>query len=91
MIYRQVSRKLRWSLGPGLGERVSERPRDKKTGAFLDADTPTLVEIGDADIAAGVDVDALLRIGAIEMLPAEDGRSARNVAGEGGGGGEAGE
>lgn len=66
MKYRQLAQKLRWSRGPGLGDMVSERPRNR-AGEFLDEDAPTMVEIGPD---APVNVEQLLRTGAI-ALPSE--------------------
>ena len=66
MKYRQISHRLRWSNGPGLGDTVSERPRDKSTREYLDMPAGTVVDISED---APVDVRSLLMIGAIEMLP----------------------
>lgn len=70
MIYRQIAHKLRIDMGPGKPDFVSERPRRLRDGAFLDLDedgqSSTRVEIPDG---ARVDVDELVRIGAIEPVP----------------------
>lgn len=66
-LYQQLTHRLRWSNGPGLGDTVSERPRHQKTLEFLDGPDGTVVEIPE-DV--GVDVAFLLRIGAIQELPA---------------------
>ena len=64
--YRQISRKLRIQRGPGRPDKVSERPsRENKAGVrvYLDSDeAPTLIEFDEFDI---VDIDQMLRIGAI--------------------------
>lgn len=62
MIYRQISHRLRWHRGPGLGECVSERPRDARSGAYSDEAAPTLITIEASD---PVDVAQLLASGAI--------------------------
>ncbi len=47
--YRQIAQRLRIQQGPGKPDIVSERPRDKKTGRYLDLDesgiSQTFVEI----------------------------------------------
>lgn len=89
--YRQVTQRLRWSLGPGRGERVSERPRHKKTREYSDLDeagqSTTVVDITEADVAAGLDLPFLLRIGALEPLPEHSASDTEAVDGEGGSGG----
>lgn len=69
--YRQIAHRLRFQMGPGRPDLESERPRQKRTGVYLDLDeqgrSTTLVDIP-AD--ARVDVGGLLAVGAIEALPA---------------------
>lgn len=65
--YRQIAHKLRIARGPGNPDRLSARPRqgnrERGWGAYLDSDdAPTLVTFEPGDL---VDVDALLRSGAI--------------------------
>lgn len=60
--YRQVAWKLRIHKDDGP-DKVSERPRQGKRGPFKDLDEPTLVEIEADD---NINVEALLRQGAIE-------------------------
>jgi hypothetical protein len=64
MLYQQLTRGLRWPLGPGQGDFFSERPTDSK-GRFTDGEAGTTVEIPEG---APVDVAFLLRIGAIAPL-----------------------
>ena len=66
-IYRQVTHKLRMQRGPGRPDKNSERPREGSRaegwGRFLDTDAaPTLITFDEYD---QVDIDALLRLGAI--------------------------
>lgn len=59
----QVAQRLRWTKdAPPRHDRVSERPRNRHTGEYLDGDAPTLVTF-DADDA--IDVESLLRAGAL--------------------------
>lgn len=71
--YRQIAHRLRFQMGPGRPDLESERPRQKRTGVYLDLDeqgrSTTLVDIP-AD--ARVDVGGLLAVGAIEALPAPE-------------------
>ncbi len=71
--YRQVTHILRIPSKLGGTHKVSERPREKKSGRFLDSpENPTLIVIDESD---AVDVDYLLRIGAIERYePPRSGR-----------------
>ena len=62
MQYRQITYKLRVQRGPGRPDLVSERPRNKK-GEYTDDKKPKLVSF---DEHCRVDVERLLRIGAIE-------------------------
>lgn len=90
-MYCQHAHKLRINRPPGIPDHVSERPRNRKTGQFLDGAAGTQVEMP-AD-ARGFDLGAALRSGAIAPLPCpehpgeppavEDGRSARNGAAAG--------
>lgn len=66
--YLQHTHRLRRSY-PGRPDVVSERPRHKRTGQFLDADNPTTVTFTGEEV--NVDIDFLLRIGAIAPLPAQ--------------------
>lgn len=70
MIYRQIAHRLRLDMGPGNADVVSERPRRKRDGVYLDLDddgqSTTRLEIPDG---ARVNVAELLRIGAIEEVP----------------------
>lgn len=68
--YQQITHRLRWSNGPGKGDTVSERPRDRSTREFLDGPAGTIVDI--PEDAIGVDVAMLLRTGAIAPLPLSD-------------------
>ncbi len=49
--YRQIAQRLRIQQGTGKPDIVSERPRDKKTGRYLDLDddgqSTTAIEIPD--------------------------------------------
>jgi hypothetical protein len=63
-VYIQRSKALRIRR-PGKADLFSERPTNRK-GEYLDATKPTLIDIGDECV---VDVEALLRIGAIEVQP----------------------
>ena len=71
-LYRQITHRLRLQMGPGKPDVTSERPRQKKTGIYLDIGpdgrSTTTVDIP-ADALA--DVPGLLRVGAIEALPPE--------------------
>lgn len=82
MIYRQIAHRLRLQMGPGKPDIVSERPRQKKTGRYLDLDqdglSTTRIEIPEGAL---VDVDQLVRIGAIEAVPRW--RTAPEPTGEG--------
>ncbi len=60
--YWQLSHRLRIARGPGVPDRVSERPRDRDSGRYLDYESPTVVEFEVGDL---VDVPSLLAIGAI--------------------------
>lgn len=72
MKYRQFSQRLRFSRGPGKPVEEFERPRNKKTGVFLDSDeAPTLVDI---TAACSCDVQSLLAIGAIAPYAAPKAR-----------------
>ncbi len=83
--YRQIAHRLRFQMGPGAPDIESERPRQRKTGAYQDLDeqgrSTTLVDI---PAGARVDIGALLAAGAIEALP----ESAPEPARKGGKGGE---
>lgn len=73
MKYRQLSQRLRFSRGPGKPVEEFERPRNTKTGVFLDSDAePTLVEV---TAACSCDVESLLAIGAIAPYAAPKARS----------------
>lgn len=66
-VYRQLAHRLRIQRGPGNPDKVSERPRkgsrERGWGDYLDSEqNPTLIEFDDLD---RVDIDALLRTGAI--------------------------
>ena len=62
-VYRQKTRKLQISRGPGKPDLVSVRPRHKKSGVFQDSDEkPTLVEF---DEHCRVDLEFLQETGAI--------------------------
>lgn len=63
--FRQITHRLRVQRGPGRPHLESERPRDEKSGRFLDDDDPTIVTF---DEHCQVDVDSLLAIGAIEVV-----------------------
>lgn len=87
MEYCQHAHKLRINRPPGVEDLVSERPRNRKTGQFLDGADGTRVELP-AD-AVRFDVGMALRTGAVAPLPcpahpgeqpSDDGRSARNAA-----------
>ena len=80
--YRQITHRLDFYKGVGKDRVrvVSERPRDQPTGRYLDDDAPTLVTIDDS---CDVDVDWLLKLGAIEPLPAPVRRSAKAAPTEG--------
>lgn len=65
--YIQIAHRLRIQRGPGRPDKLSERPRagsrERGWGAFTDSpDKPTLITFDEYD---QVDVDALLRSGAI--------------------------
>ena len=62
--YRQVTKGLRIQRGAGHPDKVSERPRDPRTGAFRDVPPapPTLIELDELD---QFDVPALIAIGGI--------------------------
>lgn len=65
--FRQLSARLRVQRGPGRPDLVSERPRERRAdgsaGRYLDSpEQPTLITF---DEYCQVDVEALLRIGAI--------------------------
>lgn len=71
MIYRQIAHKLRVQMGRGNPDWVSERPRNRKSGAFKDLDeqgrSATLVDVPD-----GAHVALLLKSGAIQTVETED-------------------
>lgn len=80
-MFCQHAHKLRINRPPGVADLVSERPRHRKTGQFLDGVAGTQVEI--PPDAAGFDLGAALRSGAITPLPCAEHpgeRSARNAA-----------
>lgn len=52
---------------PGQPEQESERPRHKKSGAYLDLPDGTQVEV--PDDVVGFDVEHALRVGTIVPLP----------------------
>lgn len=70
MIYRQIAHRLRLQMPPGTPHIESERPRDKKSGRYMDLGpdglSTTRIEIPDGAL---VDVDRLVRQGAIEPVP----------------------
>lgn len=65
MKYRQITHRLRVQRGPGRPDFVSERPRDPKSGKYLD-DGPPLIEF---DAHCQVDVESLIRSGALAREP----------------------
>ncbi len=83
--YRQIAHRLRFQMGPGAPDIESERPRQRKTGAYQDLDeqgrSTTL-----ADIPAGarVAIGALLAAGALEVLPPEPAPEPARKGGKGG-------
>lgn len=67
--YRQIVHRLRLEYGPGTPHRQSERPRNKRTGVFLDSDDePTLVELTGTEI--NINVDMLIAAGGLVPVPA---------------------
>lgn len=76
--YRQIAHRLRLQLPPGRPHIESERPRAKKGGRYLDLDaegrSTTTIDIPDEAVPNAAQ---LLKVGAIEPLPAE--RSAGNA------------
>ena len=66
MKYQQLTHRLRFNMGPGTPDVVSERPMNRKR-EFLDGEEGTVVEIPAG--AIGVDVAMLLRTGAIAVIP----------------------
>lgn len=85
-MYCQHAHRLRINRPPGVEDLVSERPRNRKTGQFLDGAAGTQVEIP-SDVQ-GFNLGAALAAGAISPLPcqehpgetADTERSARNAA-----------
>lgn len=85
-MYCQHAHRLRINRPTGVEDLVSERPRNRKTGQFLDGEAGTQVEI--PPDALGFDQGAALAAGAIAPLPcqehpgetADTERSARNAA-----------
>lgn len=63
--YQQLTHRLRFNMGPGRPDIVSERPMNRKR-EFLDGEEGTVVEIPAG--AVGVDVAMLLRTGAIAVI-----------------------
>lgn len=64
--FRQIAPALRWPVGEGLGtQRLSKRPRDRRTLEFLDGEEGTIVEFEDE---ARIDVARLLERGWIERI-----------------------
>lgn len=64
--FRQIAPALRWPVGEGLGtQRLSKRPRDRRTLEFLDGEEGTIVEFEDE---ARIDVAQLLERGWIERI-----------------------
>lgn len=65
--YRQIVEKLRVQRGPGKPDTTSVRPRNQKTGRWLDSDQdPTLIVLHKGDQA---DIEFLVRIGALAPGP----------------------
>jgi len=83
--YRQIAHRLRFQMGPGKPDLESERPRQKKTGVFLDLDeqgrSTTLVDIP-ADARA--DIGGLIAAGALEALPEPVAPESARKGGKGG-------
>lgn len=69
-MYCQHAHKLRLNMGPGVADVVSERPRHKRTGAWLDGPDGTQIAVPIGVI--GFDVAAALRSGALAELPCRD-------------------
>lgn len=64
--FRQIAPALRWPVGEGLGtQRLSKRPRDRRTLEFLDGEDGTIVEFEEE---ARIDVAHLLERGWIERI-----------------------
>lgn len=98
MKFCQHAQRLRLQFGPGRPDVVSERPRNKKSGVYLDGPAGTQVDV--PDDAVGIDRAMLLANGALAPLPCREHpaaptaarvptHSARNAAtaeGEAGGG-----
>lgn len=85
-MFCQHAHRLRINRPPGVEDLVSERPRNRKTGQFLDGAAGTQVEIP-SDVQ-GFNLGAALAAGAISPLPCPahpgepeaSARSARNAA-----------
>jgi len=68
----QIVHRLRWTKdAPPRVDRISERPRNRQTGAYLDGDVPTLVTFEEDD---AIDVPALLTQGALRPYVAPKAR-----------------
>lgn len=71
MKYRQIAHRLRVQLGRGNPDWVSERPRNARTGRYLDLDdqgrSTTIVEPPE-----GAHIEQLLRAGALQTIETED-------------------
>lgn len=70
MTYCQHAHKLRLNMGPGITDVVSERPRHKRTGEFLDGLAGTQIAVPDGVL--GFDVAFALRVGQLAELPCAD-------------------
>lgn len=72
--FRQFAPKLRWTVGDGFAdERVSERPRNERTGQFTDSEGTYVVFEDDAR----VNVDFLLKTGGLQIEDTNQRRGAR--------------